>query len=102
MALEVVRRAANLLRLLIAEDTTRCIDRGVDRLKRPRVWTLRGRLRAPLFYGCGRCPDGSAFAQTSSVGTVSRSWLRSEERRVGKECRSRWRPDLEKEKEQVR
>src|SRR5688572_32186815 len=79
MALEVVRRAANLLRLLIAEDTTRCIDRGVDRLKRPRVWTLRGRLRAPLFYGCGRCPDGSAFAQTSSVGTVSRSWLRSEE-----------------------
>ena len=25
-------------------------------------------------------------------GDVERAWLRSEERRVGKECRSRWSP----------
>src|SRR5688572_31510372 len=29
---------------------------------------------------------------------TSCSWVRSEERRVGKECRSRWAPDHEKKK----
>src|SRR5438445_3219435 len=34
-----------------------------------------------------------------SLQTVSLRLLRSEERRVGKECRSRWWTDIEKEKE---
>src|SRR2546426_12646198 len=48
-----------------------------------------------------RMPDGMSFEEaagfpivypTSYAGLVHRAQLRSEERRVGKECRSRWSP----------
>ena len=35
-------------------------------------------------------------------GVLANQWSRSEERRVGKECRSRWSPDHEKKKERKR
>src|SRR2546430_3533866 len=49
----------------------------------------RRSLSQPLFRACARNVDGSAAA------TIARSTfcaMRSEERRVGKECRSRWSP----------
>ena len=30
---------------------------------------------------------------SGALGNALNAWLRSEERRVGKECRSRWAPD---------
>src|SRR4030043_74089 len=36
---------------------------------------------------------GSKMAPTSKGMLSGRRWSRSEERRVGKECRSRWAPD---------
>src|SRR2546426_12252403 len=47
--------------------------------------------RRPVLPGKNQCPSNSVF----SVGIrpkVARSAVRSEERRVGKECRSRWSP----------
>src|SRR5260221_12118399 len=34
--------------------------------------------------------DGTALTSKDVVGTWNILWMRSEERRVGKECRSRW------------
>ena len=36
--------------------------------------------------------DGRVAQEGGDVGTCVCIWLRSEERRVGKECRSRWSP----------
>src|SRR5437868_15293327 len=40
----------------------------------------------------------SFSCSSSPVGSLVRKRKRSEERRVGKECRSRWRPELGKKK----
>src|SRR2546425_4280754 len=37
-------------------------------------------------------PDPTDKTATRIVGDLAESWTRSEERRVGKECRSRWSP----------
>ena len=40
-----------------------------------------------------RCPNRCEFClRTHSAGSIYAEDLRSEERRVGKECRSRWSP----------
>src|SRR5256885_16003728 len=52
---------------------------------------------------CGRCRDGSRRRGTVTGGLHHRRHTcsrRSEERRVGKECRSRWSPDHLKKKKQ--
>ena len=55
-------------------------------------------LRAPItgFYVCGGTGDGSrlTFAERCRTAelTIAQTRARSEERRVGKECRSRWSP----------
>src|SRR2546422_10959597 len=46
------------------------------------------RLSEPLRPGTGRAPKEGSWAGDSLRGR----WKRSEERRVGKECRSRWSP----------
>src|SRR5437773_10289374 len=54
----------------------------------------------PISTGRGRspCPANSASRRMTRSGSSSSTSLdsRSEERRVGKECRSRWPPFLEK------
>src|SRR2546426_10963859 len=40
----------------------------------------------------GRVPGLEVLASSGTFGTGSRILMRSEERRVGKECRSRWSP----------
>src|SRR6266511_4196440 len=47
--------------------------------------------------GSSRCWRRSSMTHTSRPSKTTRS----EERRVGKECRSRWSPDQEKKKGQV-
>src|SRR5437879_12277379 len=47
----------------------------------------------------GRVADFLEFAELMCMDALERD-ERSEERRVGKECRSRWTPDDEKKKEQ--
>src|SRR5256886_13156003 len=39
-----------------------------------------------------QAPDFSMMPASAAMSTSNDSWLRSEERRVGKECRSRWSP----------
>src|ERR1022692_3221858 len=39
-----------------------------------------------------RSGGGFCFVPTGRIKTVKKFWDRSEERRVGKECRSRWSP----------
>src|SRR6267143_35600 len=41
----------------------------------------------------------TSTAPANSTSEYASAWARSEERRVGKECRSRWWPDHEKKKE---
>ena len=52
-----------------------------------------GIYRANYFAGGNGVADG--YEYTAPVGSFAPNgyWLRSEERRVGKECRSRWSPD---------
>src|SRR5689334_25011897 len=52
-----------------------------------------------VLYGTGKLefhlltsPSGGCFIVSKSVAIVNRRALRSEERRVGKECRSSWSP----------
>ena len=52
------------------------------------LWNLRGQ-RSSAVGQSYRAGLGIAMDCQESVGT----WYRSEERRVGKECRSRWSPD---------
>src|SRR5260370_15576599 len=54
---------------------------------------LAGRKSSPLPSRChlrGRCLPGTDYRCSPSVGGTQ--WRRSEERRVGEECRSRWSP----------
>src|SRR5205823_9349143 len=53
--------------------------------------TARGRLRVLPFLTARRAP---------TVAAPVRALNRSEERRVGKECRARWAPDDERETEE--
>src|SRR5438309_3013884 len=39
------------------------------------------------------CPCSEKLGTGQYLGEQIPSWMRSEERRVGKECRSRWAPD---------
>ena len=41
---------------------------------------------------CHEKPDGDTLGCLFTLVSVGRKLLRSEERRVGKECRSRWSP----------
>src|SRR5688572_32812110 len=47
-----------------------------------------------------RCPSAVTRSRICCASTAwaPTSWSRSEERRVGKECRSRWSPDHKKKK----
>src|SRR5574341_643016 len=70
----------------------------------PAVLSLPGSVRSAGLHGAGAALVGDAGALFSNPvgiatlrhigleGTVRRSPFRSEERRVGKECRSRWSP----------
>ena len=54
------------------------------------------------YMGAGKTTLGKAFARKMNIPFIDLDWyieerfhktVRSEERRVGKECRSRWSPD---------
>src|SRR5690606_41481311 len=64
-------------------------------------WLVKG-MTVPMFQpavGIGKKTDAKLrFIPTMGLGSVTRAGLRSEERRVGKECRSRWSPYPEKKK----
>src|SRR5690348_18340526 len=64
--------------------------------------TLARGNRSPLF-NAACAPDERCRAAAPTVPSVERAiwlhWPRSEERRVGKECRSRWSPYSEKKKQ---
>src|SRR3712207_7663282 len=47
---------------------------------------------SPVTLKPGSCPPSPGFAPWAILISISRQLLRSEERRVGKECRSRWSP----------
>src|SRR2546430_13363430 len=49
------------------------------------------RLRFLRDYSLSLAPDGDVYAANGTLGVLARV-DRSEERRVGKECRSRWSP----------
>src|SRR5207249_11822912 len=69
--------------------------------RRSRRCVLERRRRKPLFRARRRLVEGSLgrrASQTSVEQAGSRQWIRSEERRVGKECRCRWSPYHEKKK----
>ena len=46
--------------------------------------------RAELYDGCAQCHGGEEMSAVAAPPL--RNLIRSEERRVGKECRSRWSP----------
>src|SRR5438034_11480549 len=53
----------------------------------------------PLSPGPRPGPGAARAAGTAAAGRLPVGAIRSEERRVGKECRSRWAPDHEKKKQ---
>src|SRR6266566_1164269 len=55
------------------------------------------RIEGPICYG-GSKSQGIPTSESSARRTAS---CRSEERRVGKECRSRWSPHLQKKKKEA-
>src|SRR3989454_6903649 len=71
-------RKAQQMRALIAQDFRNVFDRGVDLLFTPTTPT-------PAFKAGEKLNDPVAMY-------LSDIFTRSEERRVGKECRSRWSP----------
>src|SRR5256885_10928729 len=73
------------------------LQRVADLLLQPLHLLGDGRLRAPHLHGGGGkavvAGNGGQGAQQVQVKRLHTSiLLRSEERRVGKECRSRWSP----------
>src|SRR3712207_5565876 len=66
-----------------------------------RLYELAGRFGLPIvtlsdtpgaFAGRGGEERGQAWAISADLMALARAPVRSEERRVGKECRSRWSP----------
>src|SRR2546430_16286632 len=55
------------------------------------VWSVTTEALAPDYYGYTIIADGVGLFDPSNHA-VKPNFLRSEERRVGKECRSRWSP----------
>ena len=52
----------------------------------------KGRIRASIEKQCGRVPQKSRISKSTEKWYNPSEYRRSEERRVGKECRSRWSP----------
>ena len=80
-----------------ARDTQ--LDRRVALKVMDAQWAGEARLIARLehpgivpVYETGALPDGRAFYAMKLVAGTHADRYRSEERRVGKECRSRWSP----------
>ena len=56
------------------------------------VLPWRGRITTSAAPGLPGSPDGTAAAEAEVATFFGTAQVRSEERRVGKECRSRWSP----------
>src|SRR2546430_16672685 len=66
-------------------------DESVCRLDEARRWATSGGYQA-FNVRVGKCGGLLASSRIMNVARTSGIRLRSEERRVGKECRSRWSP----------
>src|SRR5438309_9317202 len=72
----------------------------VPGVKWPQVRAVAGVVQATLRdFGLIGWPKAAGSRGMHVLVRIERRWTRSEERRVGKECRSRWRPHHKKKKE---
>ena len=55
------------------------------------IYPIKGR-NYRLIYGCRKCHQGFWKKNNKELLKFEKRSKRSEERRVGKECRSRWSP----------
>ena len=92
-------RSAYVIVVLVAAASTLAIWRLVPEPEGTGVTgSIRGELRALrraqvwFALGIGSIGFGGMFAVYSYIGEIVPGVMRSEERRVGKECRSRWSP----------
>ena len=80
----------------IVSDLYRIVTAGPDSVE-PQVYSVLINVRLPRIIlaalcGAGLAVSGAAFQSIFSNALATPDTLRSEERRVGKECRSRWSP----------
>src|SRR6266704_6454917 len=93
MVLDLLQRCCDLMHVLLISQ--QCWLRDPDRLPSGSVGVGKISLQERVFFlGLSAGKFLSIFAALEHVEIVQRrvTRLRSEERRVGKECRSRWSP----------
>ena len=81
-------------RLWISSVTDKAIKEGFGNLKNGHEYDnlYRAALWGECCSECGKVSDTAAVRFFRCKHCILRGWHRSEERRVGKECRSRWSP----------
>src|SRR3712207_607380 len=99
---DAVARERGLARFVSVQNEYRLLKRGIDRdvvpaCERPGLgvipyFPLASGLRTGKYRRGEPAPEGTRLAGRGSVGDDATFDARSEERRVGKECRSRWSP----------
>src|SRR3712207_9089694 len=82
---EVMARLAGLLYMLVESE-------GVMSKEGPMIPTHYTHKQLGSMIKAARAPTGSSTCRRGRVRTSRLTARRSEERRVGKECRSRWSP----------